>query len=48
MYQFRLWVRLNPYQTANVVVSANNDWEAKLLGESMYGQGNVLNYTKID
>jgi hypothetical protein len=48
VYRYRLWVRLNPYQTTETVINANSDWEAKLLGESMYGQGNVLNYTKID
>lgn len=48
MYQFRVWVRLNQYQTADIVINANNDWEAKLLAEGMYGQGNVLNYTKIN
>lgn len=48
MYQYNVWIRLNQYQTANVVVNANNDWEAKLLAESMYGNGNVLNYTRIN
>jgi len=48
MYQYTVWVRLNQYQTANVVVNANNDWEAKMLAESMYGSGNVLNYSRID
>jgi hypothetical protein len=48
MYQYRVWVRLNQYQTADVVVNANNDWEAKLLAESMYGSGMVLNYTRIN
>jgi len=48
MYRYRVWVRLNQYQTADVVINANNDWEAKLLAEGMYGQGNVLNYTCLD
>jgi hypothetical protein len=48
MYQYRVWVRLNQYQTADVVVNANNDWEAKLLAESMYGSGMVLNYSRIN
>ena len=47
MHQYTVWIRLNPYQTANVVVSADNDWQAKLLAESMYGAGNVLNYSRI-
>lgn len=48
MYRYNVWVRLNTYQTANVVVSANNDLEAKMLAEAQYGQGNVLNYSRID
>jgi hypothetical protein len=48
MYKYRVWIRLNQYQTADVVVNANNDWEAKLLAESMYGAGMVLNYTRVD
>ena len=46
MYRYNVWVRLNQYQTANIIVNADNDWQAKLLAE---GQGfSVLNYTRID
>jgi len=48
MYNYTIWVRLNDYQTAHVRVQANNDWEAKMIAEAQYGQGNVLNYTRID
>ena len=47
MYQYTVWIRLNPYQTANVMVNADNDWQAKLLAEAMHGSGNVLNYTRV-
>lgn len=47
MNRYTVWIRLNQYQTANVVVSADNDWQAKLIAESMYGVGNVLNYSLI-
>lgn len=47
MYKYQLWVRLNDYQTANTVIYASNDLEAKMLGEAQYGVGNVLNYTRI-
>jgi hypothetical protein len=47
MYRYTVWVRLNQYQTANVVVSADNDWQAKLIAEAQYGQGTVLNYSRI-
>ena len=42
MTRYRLWVRLTPYQTANTYIFADNDYEAKLLGEAQYGVGNVL------
>lgn len=48
MYKYQLWVRINQTQTANTVVFASNDLEAKMLGESQYGQGNVLSYTRIN
>lgn len=48
MYKYRLWVRINSLQTAETIVFANTDYEAKLLGEAQYGAGNVLNYTRID
>lgn len=48
MYKYAIWVRINAYQTANTFVWANNDYEAKMLAEAQYGQGNVLNYTRID
>ena len=44
MTRYRLWVRLTPYQTANTYIFADNDYEAKLLGEAQYGVGNVLDY----
>jgi hypothetical protein len=47
MHTYELWVRLNPYQTAHVRVQASNALQAKMLGESMYGRGNVLNYTQV-
>ena len=48
MYRYTVWIRLNQYQTANVVVNANNDWEAKMIAESQYGSGTVLNYSRMD
>lgn len=48
MYQYKVWVRLNSYQTAHVTVNADNDWQAKLIAEAQYGQGMVLNYSRVD
>jgi hypothetical protein len=47
MYRYTVWVRLNQYQTANVVVNADNDWQAKMIAEAQYGPGMVLNYSRI-
>lgn len=44
MTRYRLWVRLTAFQTANTYIFADNDYEAKLLGEAQYGVGNVLGY----
>lgn len=47
MYRYTVWIRLNPYQTTQVQVQANSDYDAKMIAEAQYGQGNVLNYTRI-
>jgi len=44
MTRYKLWVRLNDFQTANTYIWADNDLEARLLGEAQYGVGNVLGY----
>ena len=44
---YRLWVRINAYQTAHTIVFADNAYCAKQLGESQYGVGNVLHYTEV-
>lgn len=46
MHKYKLWVRINEYQTAFTVIYAENDWAAKQLGEAQYGTGNVLSYTR--
>jgi hypothetical protein len=48
MYRYQVWVRINSYQTTHTYVWANNDYDAKMLAESQYGAGNVLNYTRAD
>jgi hypothetical protein len=48
MYTYEVWIRLNPYQTAHVRVQASDDYQAKMIAEAQYGQGNVLNWTRID
>lgn len=48
MYQYTVWVRLNPSQTAHVTVNANNDLEAKMIAEAQYGHGTVLHYSRVN
>lgn len=48
MHRYKVWVRLNSYQTANVIVNADNDMQAKMIAEAQYGQGMVLNYMRED
>jgi len=47
MKRYKLWVRINVYQTAHTIVFADNAYTAKQLGEAQYGVGNVLNYTEV-
>ena len=48
MYKYKIWFKINEYQTAETIIFANNDYEAKLIAESVHGEGNILNYTRID
>lgn len=48
MFKYKLWVKVNDYQTVETIIWANNDYDAKLLGEAQYGVGNILSYTKVD
>ena len=48
MATFSVWVRLNPYQTTHVLIQASHGYDAKLIAEAQYGQGNVLNYTEVN
>ncbi|KPF92516.1 hypothetical protein IP81_06505 [Novosphingobium sp. AAP83] len=47
MQQYRLWVRISQTQTTNTIVHADNALAAKQIGETLYGRGNVLNYTRV-
>jgi hypothetical protein len=48
MNTYEVWIRINQYQTAHVRLQARDDYQAKLIAEAQYGQGNVLNWTRID
>ena len=48
MNKYLIWVRINPYQTANTIIYAENAFVAKQLAEVQYGSGMVLNYTPVD
>jgi hypothetical protein len=46
MYKYEVLIRVNQYQTANTIVWANDDGQAKLIAEAQFGVGNILNYTR--
>ena len=49
MYTFQLQIRLDHGQRmAYVQVQAGNSLDARALGESMYGSGNVSNVTQVN
>lgn len=47
-YKYKIWVRINDYQTTETIIVAKTDYDAKMLAEAQYGAGNILNYTRID
>lgn len=48
MKKYLLWVRINALQTTHTIVFAKTDIEAKWIGESQFGVGNVLNYSEME
>jgi len=44
-YNYKVWLKINEYQTTETLVVAKSDYDAKLLAEAQYGVENVLNYT---
>jgi len=48
MYKYKLWIRINAYQTVDAYIFADDDYSAKMLAEAQYGKGNVLNWTRVD
>lgn len=49
MNTYELWIKLpaQGFQTTKVLIQASNGLEAKMLGESMYGKENLLNYRQV-
>ncbi len=48
MKKYLLWVRISQTQTAHTILYAEEQYQAKQLGEMQYGIGNVLNFTEVD
>ena len=46
MHQFSLLVRLSNGTTTRIIVTAESDYAAKLIGEAQFGVGNILHYTR--
>ena len=47
MKYYKIWARIDPFQTVDTIVMATNDYFAKQIGESLFGAGNVLGYTEV-
>ena len=47
MHRYRLWVRVTQTQSTFVFISAENDMAARLLGEAMYGAGNLISFVRV-
>ena len=47
MKTYEVWVRLSPYQTTVIRITARSDYDAKMIAEAQFGVGNVLNYTEV-
>jgi hypothetical protein len=47
MYKYAIWARINQTQTVNTFVWADDMNQARMLAESQFGVGNVLNYTQV-
>ena len=48
MTRYKLWVRINDYETLHTYIYAENDYAAQMLGQAQYGVGNVLGYWRED
>ena len=48
MRKYKIWVRINAYQTANIYMYAENGLQARMLAEGQYGVGQVLHYMEAD
>jgi len=46
MKQYRLLVRLPNGTTTRIIVTAESDYAAKLIGEAQFGPGAVLHHTR--
>ena len=47
MYKYKLLVKLANGVTTTTFVWAENDYAARMLGETQYGKGSVLSWTKV-
>jgi hypothetical protein len=45
--RYELLVRVASGVTSRTIVYASNAYEAKMLGEAQFGQGNILNWTEL-
>jgi hypothetical protein len=48
MKRYELLVRVASGISVRTIVYASSSYEAKMLGEAQYGQGNVMDYTELN
>jgi hypothetical protein len=47
MYTFDVWFKINQFRTAQTRIQAT-DWDsARLIAESQFGSGNIINITMV-
>ena len=48
MKRYVLLVRVASGISVRTIIYASSSYEAKMLGEAQYGQGNVMDYTELN
>lgn len=48
MQTFQVWIRVGNYQTTHIRMQAESGYMCQQMAESMYGQGNVINWTYVN
>lgn len=47
MYRYKFWIKDGSGCFFNTVIMADDDMQARQIGEGMFGKDKILNYTRI-